>query len=43
LTRIDTWPSDVNLNAFDRRFLRICCRRFGSLVNDRGSVLSISI
>ena len=31
-TRIDTWPCDVNLNAFDSRFLRICCRRFGSLV-----------
>ena len=28
----------MNLNAFDSRFLRICCRRFGSLVNARGSV-----
>ena len=41
-TRIDTWPCEVNLNAFDSRFFRICCRRFGSLVNARGSVLSMS-
>ena len=35
-------PATVNLNAFDSRFLRICCSRFGSLVNERGSVLSMS-
>ncbi len=37
-TVIDTWPCAVNLNAFESRFFRICCRRFGSLVNVRGSV-----
>ena len=37
-TVIDTWPWAVNLNAFDSRFFRICCSRFGSLVNVRGSV-----
>ena len=42
-TRIATWPCEVNLKAFDSRFFRICCRRFGSLVNDRGRVLSMSM
>ena len=41
-TRIETWPCAVNLKAFDSRFFRICCSRFGSLVNARGSVLSMS-
>ena len=35
-TYMPTWPCAVNLKAFDSRFLRICCRRFGSLVKDRG-------
>ena len=30
-TLIATWPCAVNLNAFDSRFFRICCRRFGSV------------
>ena len=41
-TRIATWPCAVNLKAFESRFLRICCSRFGSLVKARGSVLSMS-
>ena len=31
-----TCPCDVNLTAFESRFLRICCSRFGSLTIDRG-------
>ena len=40
--RILTCPCAVNLKAFDSRFFRICCRRFGSLVNVRGSMWSMS-
>ena len=39
---IATLPCAVNLNAFDRRFLRICCSRFGSVTSARGSAESIS-
>ena len=35
-TVIATCPCAVNLNAFDSRFFKICCRRFGSVVNARG-------
>ena len=34
-----TLPSSVNLNALDSRFLRICCRRLGSVLNELPSAL----
>ncbi len=36
-TLIVTCPCAVNLNAFDKRFFKICCSRFGSVVIARGS------
>ena len=38
-TRTSTWPWAVNLTALDSRFLRICCRRFGSLSMTRRQVV----
>ncbi len=39
---IATWPCAVNLKAFDSRFLRIWFSRFGSDVNARGRLPSMS-
>ena len=33
----DTWPTCVNLKAFDSRFLMICCSRLMSVSMVRGS------
>ena len=38
-TRITTSPCDVNLNAFESKFFKICCSRLGSLVKARGRAL----
>jgi len=37
---IDTLPTCVNLNAFDSRFLMICCRRLMSVTMIFGSAAS---
>ena len=36
-----TFPSSVNLNAFDSRFMRICCKRLSSVRIDGGNMFGV--